>query len=386
MASATQKQKLTNLDTKGVAVVTSGANGKRFALAKSKLGADPTFEQVLAEVLKSGDMPLDEKAIEDMCMSAGLDAQATETFKAVMKLAHVYRDNAAFNGMLKQQFAKPGGGEQPQPGTPGAQPQPGQQPGQVQPGKPQPGAQADPAAQQAQPGAGGNPFKPEGKGEDTGEGYPAGEEQETKPPFAGADEQEEPEMDPEKEKELKKQAEDAVKKAADAEAQIVALKKANEDLKTQVDGQKTAVEAATAGLKQIQDEMKKAAWISKAEKELAYVPGKNAAELGEMLFKIEALDAAQAKSTFELLKQQSDVMKTSGLFRQSGVGGTAPAGTGSAWEEIEKLVADLVAKSDRKEDAEVARARAMHSITKSHPALYKRYCEEQKDTNARVRN
>lgn len=389
---ATKATKLTRLNTRGVAIVDKGANGKRIALAKAaSADGGETFEQLLLELISKGDMPLDDKAVEDMAMRAGLDAQAIETFKAILKLAHVYGDNAAFNGLLKQQFAamgKPGDPATPQqPGQPGAQAQPsmGTQPG-AQPGAEknplQPGGQAPaptpaPMGEEPMPGEGeeeqaaeGEEPAAEGEEEPQGEGE---DPKKKKPPFFKAATAQDAEGDAMTEKEIQ----EAIAKATTAA--VAELKKANDDLVAVNKAQQTALDAQATAVKKMQDDARLAGWVAKAEKHLAAIPGETAESLGKQLFDLETIKPETAVAAFETFKKTAEVVKASGLFSAPGFAGQAPVAAGSAEAEIEKLVGELVAKGAGKpgETAEIQRARAMVAVAKSHPALYKRYCDEQ---------
>ncbi len=384
------KTKLTNLDTKGVAVVTSGANNKRFAISKAD-----TLEQLFLEIIEKGDMPLDEKAIEDMCMQSGLDPQMTETVKAIMKLKHVYRDNAAFLGTIKQLMAT-GDAAAPQAGAqagmPGAAPgaMPGPQPGAPTPGVPGQAPQASAPPFGKKPGAdgveGGDDMAAaeqelsaaaEQALEDEGGSEEAVAADEQDPPFMGDKKKEPPMSDKE---EAKKMA-DLIAKAADADKKVADAEKKVAELELVTKAQKDALDINTNAVKKMQDDLRLAQWVAKADKELAFIAGKTADELGKMLFDIDTLNAEAAKAQFELLKAQAAIVKSSNLFRPSGSVGGAPVAA-SAWAEMEKRVGETITKSAKEGDTpEVARARAMQAIMKSDPELYSRYCAEQKDTN-----
>ncbi len=385
----TKATKLTKLDTKGVAIVDRGANNKRFCLAKADgTEVDLTFEEMVLEVVKGGEMPLDEKAIEDMGARSGLDPQAIETFKAIMKLRHVYRDNAAFNGLLKTMMTQAPQGQAQQPGAPGMQPggqpgAPGAQPGQA-PGQ-QPGAQqAQPGAHPGAPAPGAEGKPPFGQSQegDEGEGEkpPFMSQSEADPSAFGVDEPDEKKkekaMDAKKQEELKKAADDAIAKAADLEAQITAQG-------VVIKAQETAFKAQAEAVKKMQDDLRLAQWVTKAEKELSHIPGETAESLGKQLFDIDSLNAEMAKKTFDSFKKTAEIVKASGLFKPSGFSGQAPQGVASAEQEFDKAVAEVVSKTARQGDtSEVSRARAEVAVAKSQPGLYKRYCDE-RETMAR---
>lgn len=395
--AAAKATKLTRLDTRGVAIVDKGANGKRIALAKAA-DAGATFEQLLLELISKGDMPLDDKAVEDMAMRAGLDAQAIETFKAILKLAHVYGDNAAFNGLLKQQFAAMGKPEdpaaaQPQPGAPGQSPMPGKPP---MPGAPQAGQPAAPPPmgqkpagdeQEQAPGeqqadaAGSEPGEgtdQEESGDEPGDQQPQGDggaapPKKKKPPFFKAATANDAEGD---DAMTEKEIQEAIAKATTAA--VADLKKSNDDLVAVNKAQQTALDAQATAVKKMQDDARLAGWVAKADRDLKAIPGETAETLGKQLFDLDSIKPEMAVAAFETFKKTAAVVTASGLFTSPGYGNAAPiAAAGSAEAEIERLVGEIVAKGTSTEPADIARARAIVAVSKAHPALYKRYCDEQ---------
>ncbi len=431
MARAGKITRLDNLDTNGVAIVHRGANNKRIALSKRD-GADvtvETIEELFLEIIAKGDMDLDEQAVDDMCAKAGLDPQAAETFKAIMKLAYAYRDSDAMKGLLKQTFAmvaapgkpgeqnQPGGPAQagaptPQPGTQGQgagapqgqgqPPVPGQNSGDGQPGSdaPTPGAQHGQAAGPDGKAPGMPPGMQPPGGKAPGAGADGDEEAKAqaelkaaedalaaegvKPGDAGADEPsdtpppkgdktKEPPMDLKEKEKLEEATKSAVAKAAAAEAKI-----AEQD--AVIKSQSAALKANTDAVKKMQDDLRLSQWVSKADKDLSFISGQTAEELGQTLFDIDTHNPELAKKQFELLKGQSAIVKSSGMFRPSGIGAGAGR-AGNALEEIEKKANEIVSKSGAGKSREVAVAEAQLEIMKADPALYKRYCDEQEDIN-----
>lgn len=330
--AAGQKTKLTNLDTKGVAVVTAGANNKKFAIAKASA---ETIEKAFLAVIEKGGMEMDEASIDDICAKAGCDPQMTETVKAIMKLKHVYRDNESFKGVLKQLMS---GGE-----AEGDKPPPAQD------------DKKEPPAGEAGDGQ---------KTEDT--------------PAAG--DTKEPPM-PDNTEEAKKMADLVAKATAEANQKLAEADKKVAALEAVAKAQKEALDVNTEAVKKMQNDLRLSQWVAKAEKELAFIPGKTADELGKMLFDIDTLNPEMAKGQFELLKGQASIVKSSNLFRPSGAQGGAPAGAQNAFAEAEKRAGEIVAKSSLSEPVEVAKARAMTAVFKADPALYKRYCDEQQSIN-----
>lgn len=364
MADAGKITRLTNLDTRGVAVVKRGANNKRFAIAKT--GDDvtsPTIEEMFLRVIEKGDMPFDEAAIDEMCKNAGCDPQMAETVKAIMKLKHVYRDNDAFMGVVKQLLAGGEGGAQPP--AAGAQPGAGVPPG------------AKPGAEGEEPPAAADKDKPAGEEPAAPQKEPAGDGDKP-PPFGKKPDEGDSNKEPPMSDKEKEEAQKAIAKAAELETIIKAQA-------ATIETQKTALDANTQAVKKMQDDLRKSQWVTKAEKDLSFVTGKTAEELGQMLFDIDTLNPDMAKSQFEMLKAQSTIVKSSNLFRPSGANGGAPAGAGaSAYSEAEKRADAIVSKSAKEGDTpEVAKARAMNAVFKADPSLYKRYCDEMEQDNQR---
>ncbi len=180
--------------------------------------------------------------------------------------------------------------------------------------------------------------------------------------------------------EAKKMA-DLIAKAADADKKVADAEKKAAELEAVVKTQNEVLAANTSAVKKMQDDLRLQGWVSKAEKDLAFIPSKTAEELGQMLFDIDTLNPAMAKSQFELLKGQAGVIKSSNLFRPAGAGGNAP-GSQNAWDEANKRAEGLVSKSAKPGDTvEVAQARAIDAVFKADPALYSRYCAEQQNIN-----
>lgn len=101
--------------------------------------------------------------------------------------------------------------------------------------------------------------------------------------------------------------------------------------------QQTVIKALQADLKKTRDDARKAEWVAKAERELAYVPGKTSEQLGEMLFNLEQADKSMASTQFEVFKSLSAQMKD--ITRARGYVGETPFKGGAqadAWQEIMK--------------------------------------------------
>lgn len=391
--------KLSNLDTKGVAVVTRGANNKRIALSKGAENDVTTpIEKLFLQVIEKGDMPLDEKTIDDMCKAAGLDPQMAETVKAIMKLRYVYRDNASFQTVVEQLLAGAdgqGAGDPDAPqgdGVDGAgqdepqtEPDAGgsvaaqQQNGAPQPGAPAPGQEqpknALPGRDAAKPGAQeGGDAKAPAFGKDKQEGGDA-----KAPPFGKEKQQAAPgEGDPKKEPPMtvdQKTKDEETKKAAEAVTKAAEMEAVIKSQEATIKAQTEALASNTAAVKKMQDDLRLASWVAKADKELKYITG-TAEEIGKQLFDLDSVNPELAVKNFEMLKTQSAAMKANSMFRPSGANGGAPVAAGSAEEEITKRAEEVVKKGLNGKTREHALAIARVEILKADPMLYKRYLTE----------
>ena len=231
--------------------------------------------KLIIDVIEKGEM-MDEEEFEKACKAAGLDDSRMETCKAIHKLAGVHKDDAAVMDFMKAHLQKLFG-------------------------------------------------KPDPK-EDK--------------------EQQMADAEAKKAEELAKaEAEKAAKAAADAAAAKATDDKKGEDvMKAEVERQVAAkLEAITKSqesvIKSLQEQVqkqadanRKAEWIRKAEKELAFVPGQSSDELGTMLFDLEKASEASAKSTFETLKKTSESMKA--ITKQRGyTGETQFKGSGAGADD-----------------------------------------------------
>jgi hypothetical protein len=336
---AGQVRKLTDIETLGVALVTRGANKKKWAVTKGDEGTDMTITQLIAQVIQKGDMPMDEGALDKMCASAGLDKQAAETFKAVVKLSSAYKDSPAMLKMLKDELPKMlGGGEQ--------------SPGQTEQG------QDGDAGNSA--GATENDSAAQGDGEKENEmsTQKSDTTSATQKPVAEAND-----------------GKSDVVKAA--EAQVAELK---ELLTKQQSDFQSVIKGMQDQLSVERDERLKNDWIAKAEKELQFVPGKTAAELGSMLFDIEKkVSREMAETQFGVLKASSVSLEKSEIFRPSGTPGKGTDGKQDAVTQLLAKADVVLEKSDilkGEGTSEMHKAQAVAKALELHPQLYAAYLNE----------
>jgi len=153
---------------------------------------------------------------------------------------------------------------------------------------------------------------------------------------------------------------------------------------TQLAAMKAANEEITKALNVEKDKRETAEWIDKATKELSHFPGKSSKELGIMLKALNDSSPDRAQEQFLLLKSASDAMKTSAIFKESGIGGgTADSQNGSAWEKIEKMASGLVEKSA---DKTFTVQKAIDLVIQRNPALYEEYLNEHPAQSGRSGN
>lgn len=328
---------LTEVETNEVSLVDKGANLKRFALVKRDPGM--TFTEFMKELIEKGEMPMamDEASVNQMCQAAGLDPQAAEAFKAIVKLAGTYADNPAMKTLLTQQLPKILGGA-----APGAQPPAGDQ-------KPQPGA--PPAA--AKPPA---------------EGAPGAQPPPKENPMS--DQAKKPE---EMQKALDDQKVALEKSLAD---QKVAFEKALADQKAELDKLTKRASDAEVELKKQKDEAQSAMWLAKVQKDLAFMPG-DLSEIAKELKELADVKPELAQKQFDRFKAAAGLVEKSDLLK--GAGGKTRGGSeaaGSAMEKLTKIAEGLIEKSGSV-SAEVAKAIAFTKACDQNPQLYDEYIAEQ---------
>lgn len=133
-------------------------------------------------------------------------------------------------------------------------------------------------------------------------------------------------------------------------------------------------------LKAERDERQLGEWITKAENQLAFYPGKSSEELGKMLHTLAKADRKVADEQFETMKVAAETIEKSTLLTDVGLkrtGSGAPsakAGT-SAWEQIEKMADGIVEKSS---DGLMDKPHAVTAVLKTERGkeLYAQYLAE----------
>jgi len=326
-------RRLTNVETLSVALVTRGANKKRVALTKSQ-GDGVTTTELLAQIIQKGDMPMSDEEIDKLCQEGGVDAQGAETFKAMLKLGQSFSDNESFGKLVKEKL----------PSLLGL---------------------ADKTTEPAKPAAtegGEGPKKPNPQAQETQTEEPAKEPGEEPEVTTKTD-------DVKKMDDMKVALEKAEKTAADATVKLGALE---EVTKTQAE----TIKKMQDDLGKERDERNLAEWVTKSEKDLAFIPGKSAKELGEMFHKLEkGVGKEAAQANFDVQKAASEALSKSAAFKASGsaVRGSAAK---DAYAKLEEIAAGLIEKADTGKPESVRKAAAMAKAIEQNPDLYKAYLDE----------
>ena len=119
------------------------------------------------------------------------------------------------------------------------------------------------------------------------------------------------------------------------------------------------------------DERLRKEFISKAQNEFRFVPGKSPEELGLMLKSLHGLDSQIAKDIEGIFKSVSAMVEKGDLLDELGSSMSGEVGSGSAYSKLDNIAKSRVAKSDE------SYAKAFEAAMKSHPELYTAYLNEQ---------
>lgn len=370
--------KLTDIETLGVALVTRGANRKKFGVKKSDDDEESTMAltvaQKIAEVITKGELPVDDAAFDAKVKEAGLtDPQAIETAKALVKLASAYKDNGAFQKFVSEVLPSilGIGGEAP------GQTDAGDTPPPTQDAKTEPGKDAP-----ADTPSGGN--KPPAEGAKNVD-------------YAGQ------KTDPTK-KEPPMSKDDKTQAGNGNGATTDVAKSAGDEKVAQLETlMKSQQEAFTATIAKLEKQAKDASdaallkeWVAKAKDELKFVPGKSAAELGKMLFDAETKVSKEAADMqFDVFRASSKALEKSALFTPTGAqprGNTAVEGGSDAMSRIAKSASVMLEKSDilskelpgmvglnDKTKTEIQKAMSVQKALELEPELYADYLREHRE-------
>jgi hypothetical protein len=343
-------RKLSSVETLGVALVTRGANKKRWALKKSD-GELMTVNELLVQIIAKGDMPVDDAAIAKLCEQAGVDAQGIEVVKAIIKLGNTYKDDPGFQKVLPQVMKMLGsaaGGDEGE-----EEPTEGEEPAEGEEGK-------------DKPAPGKKPFPPKDGAKQDGKTAPdEGDKKETP-------------MTEDEKKEFQAKSDALAKSADEAKDALAKSQKEAAELQALVKSQGEALKAMQEAVAKERDERALASWVAKADRDLRFVPGKTADELGKMLHTAEkALGAEAAQAQFDTFKAMSDTLAKSDMFRGAGTQSRGGDSKKDAYAQLqEKANAILEKSADMNTDPATARAKAMAKAIELFPALYAEYLNQ----------
>jgi len=309
---------LTELDPVELSLVDAGANmKKRFPITKSKeFQMDKQFEEILKSVLET---ELDEESeLSDFIAKAKVSEKGAAALKSALRILSAYKDEMPKDALDKLASA----------------------------------------AGYAAP-----TMKQDKKMEDEMGGYPDPTKQDEVKKYLEKMPEEvrkalgvpEPKPEPAAAPELPPEMQAIMKAQAD---QVEALQKKNAEIEKSLAAER--------------DKRELAEWTAKAKAELAHVPGKSVDELAVMLKGLHDTDPKIAEEQFAILKQASEVVKSSQLLTMAGTGSAGSGNSGSAWDRIVKMADGFVEKSA----GDLTQAQAIVKVMEVKPDLYNEYLNE----------
>lgn len=331
-------RKLGQLDTHGVSLVDRGANKKRFAIVKTE--RDVNITKLLVDVIEKGEMPGDSDEFDKMCKDEGLEGQAAETFKAIVKLAGTYKDHDAMKSALVKALPKFLGMDNTT------------------------AKSADLDEEEDEDEDEDDPTMTTTKKSEDGTAVVVAATTVEKTEVQKAEEMSE-----------------AVAKAVKAQLEVVTK------------SQEAIIKSLTEQVAKADSDRRDAQWIMKAEKDLAFVPGQTTEQLAKMLKGLEDKDAAFAETQFQALKAMSLQMQA--ITKQRGYTGSAQPNSGAvandAFQAILKAAEPAVAatvnvvksydssKALGVKPVQITKAAEYEAVTAAlvaDPALYEAYLNE----------
>ena len=167
----------------------------------------------------------------------------------------------------------------------------------------------------------------------------------------------------------KKENPDSLQKSLDAldpaiREQVTALWKSQKEAIAKAD-------KLEKSLAKERDERVRKEFISKAQTEFRFVPGKSPEELGLMLKSLYAMDSQIAKDIEGIFKSVSAMVEKGDLLDELGSSMTGEAASGSAYSKLDNIAKSRVAKSDE------SYAKAFEKAMRDNPGLYTDYLNEQ---------
>ena len=119
------------------------------------------------------------------------------------------------------------------------------------------------------------------------------------------------------------------------------------------------------------DERLRKEFVTKAQNEFKFVPGKSPEELGLMLKSLYAMDSQIAKDVEGIFKSVSAMVEKGDLLGELGSSMTGDTGSGSAYSKLDNIAKTRVSKSDE------SYAKAFEGAMQDNPDLYTAYLNEQ---------
>ena len=167
----------------------------------------------------------------------------------------------------------------------------------------------------------------------------------------------------------KKENPDSLQKSLDAldpaiREQVTALWKSQKEAIAKAD-------KLEKSLAKERDERVRKEFISKAQTEFRFVPGKSPEELGLMLKSLYAMDSQIAKDIEGIFKSVSAMVEKGEQRDERGSSMTGEAASGSAYSKLDNIAKSRVAKSDE------SYAKAFEKAMRDNPGLYTDYLNEQ---------
>ena len=328
---------LTNLETLGVSLVKRGANKKLFALTKSLSDVESSVDisEVLVSIVKEGKVEQADK-LKSLIAKSELGAKSAAAAEGIAKLLSAFSDDPKLAAVVKAM------------------------------------ASDQSTAQD----------EDEDEDESAARKAKKASKKSLNKAKASAKQDDDSDMDSdedEDEDEARKSAKKSLAKAlesvpADVRAALEPIWKAQAE---QAETARKQVAELQAIVKSETDARVTREWVSKAEKELAYVPGQKPAEIAKHLKDLADINPKLAEAHFKMLRTASEAVKKSAMFRDIGVNPSGETGSLSAEEQILAKAQMFVEKSAGGLTIEAAQEKVM----KMFPDLY---LQQEAEQNARI--
>lgn len=333
---------LTNLETLGVSLVKRGANKKLFALTKSigDVESSVDISEVLVSIIKEGKVEESDK-LKSLIAKSELGVKSAAAAEGIAKLLSAFSDDPKLAAVVKAMASD-------------------QSTSQDEDEDEDEARKAKKAKKSL------NKAKASAKQDDDSD----------MDSDADSDQDEDEDED---ESAARKSAKKSLTKAleklpADVRASLEPIWKAQAEQNALARKQVAELQAI---VKSETDARITREWVSKAEKELAYVPGQKPTEIAKHLKDLADFNPKLADAHFKMLKTASEAVKKSAMFRDIGVNPSGESGSLSAEEQILAKAQMFVEKSAGALTIEAAQEKVM----KMFPDLY---LQQEAEQNARI--